>query len=159
MKPDLIVEYLQRFPMALQRYLEHLVYVKNHEVIFALFQPFINVIELKFYVFCFKLIILKQKEVTFRPRIKLRLSLTLSKNLCTNLKKKSCINCWFASDVTVAMLFDKNKSVSFHWKLNSFSMHILGKRSCNFRQPTWPPITQLETINRFLSPNGTLDFH
>lgn len=31
MKPDLIVEYLQRFPMALQRYLEHLVYVKNHE--------------------------------------------------------------------------------------------------------------------------------
>ena len=37
MKPDLIVEYLQRFPMALQRYLEHLVYVKYHEVIFALF--------------------------------------------------------------------------------------------------------------------------
>jgi len=31
MKPDLIVEYLQRFPIALQRYLEYLVYDKNLE--------------------------------------------------------------------------------------------------------------------------------
>ena len=37
--------------------------------------------------------------------------------------------CWFASDVTAAMLGVKNKSVSFRWEMNSILMQILPKIS------------------------------
>ena len=33
-----------------------------------------------------------------------------------------CYNCWFARDVTAAMLVVKNKSVSLLWELNSIFM-------------------------------------
>ena len=33
--------------------------------------------------------------------------------------------CWFARDVTAAMLVVKNKSISLLWELNSFFMYIL----------------------------------
>ena len=32
------------------------------------------------------------------------------------------VNCWFAGDVTAAMLVVKNKSISLLWKLNSIFM-------------------------------------
>ena len=32
------------------------------------------------------------------------------------------INCWFARDVTAAMLVVKNKSISLLWELNSIFM-------------------------------------
>ena len=35
--------------------------------------------------------------------------------------------CWFASDVTAAMLGVKNKSVSLRWEMNSILMQILPK--------------------------------
>ena len=35
--------------------------------------------------------------------------------------------CWFASDVTTAMLVVKNKSVSLRWEMNSILMQILPK--------------------------------
>ena len=33
-------------------------------------------------------------------------------------------NCWFASDVTAAMLVVKNKSISLRWEMNSILMQI-----------------------------------
>ena len=33
-------------------------------------------------------------------------------------------NCWFASDVTRAMLAVENKSVSLRWEMNSILMQI-----------------------------------
>lgn len=41
MKPDLIVEYLQRFPVALQYYLEYLVYDRKFEV-WQMFEAFFS---------------------------------------------------------------------------------------------------------------------
>ena len=41
MKPDLIVEYLQRFPVALQHYLEYLVYDRKFEV-WQMFEAFFS---------------------------------------------------------------------------------------------------------------------
>ena len=41
MKPDLIVEYLQRFPVALQNYLEYLVYDRKFEV-WQMFEAFFS---------------------------------------------------------------------------------------------------------------------
>ena len=32
--------------------------------------------------------------------------------------------CWFASDVTAAMLVVKNKSISLRWEMNSILMQI-----------------------------------
>ena len=35
--------------------------------------------------------------------------------------------CWFASDVTAAMLGVKNKSISLRWEMNSILMQISQK--------------------------------
>ena len=48
-------------------------------------------------------------------------------------------DCWFARDVTVAMLVVKNKSVSLRWELNSIFMQILQKKIVLYWPPTWPP--------------------
>ena len=37
-------------------------------------------------------------------------------------------NCYFASDVTAAMLVDKNKRVSLPWELNAFCVQIQRKK-------------------------------
>ena len=42
-------------------------------------------------------------------------------------KKKIGRCCWFASDVTAAMLVVKNKSISLRWEMNSILMQILQK--------------------------------
>ena len=44
---------------------------------------------------------------------------------CIRLAKVFCeFNCWFASDVTAAMLVVKNKRISLHWEMNSILMQI-----------------------------------
>ena len=37
-------------------------------------------------------------------------------------------NCWFASDVTAAMLVVKNKSISLRWEMNSILMQIFAEK-------------------------------
>ena len=40
------------------------------------------------------------------------------------------MNCWFACDITAALLVVKNKSIALLWELNSIFMQILrGKNS------------------------------
>ena len=40
-------------------------------------------------------------------------------------KQASYCSCWFALDVTAAMLVIKNKSISLRWELNAIFMQIL----------------------------------
>ena len=40
-------------------------------------------------------------------------------------------HCWFASDVTAAMLVVRNKRVSLRWEMNSILMQILQKNFFN----------------------------
>ena len=47
--------------------------------------------------------------------------------------------CWFARDVTAAMLVVKNKSISLLWEQNSIFMQILREKFLLFWPPTWPP--------------------
>ena len=45
--------------------------------------------------------------------------------------------CWFARDVTAAMLAVKNKSISLLWELNSIFILFLGEKITLFWLPTW----------------------
>ena len=40
----------------------------------------------------------------------------------------SYCSCWFARDVTAAMLVIKNKSISLRWELNAIFMQILREK-------------------------------
>ena len=48
-------------------------------------------------------------------------------------------NCWFASDVTAAMLVVKNKSISLRWEMDSILMQISAEKFLLYWPPTWPP--------------------
>ena len=51
-------------------------------------------------------------------------------DLCLKQSKQAftILNCWFARDVTVALLMVKSKSVSLLWELNSIFMQIPGEK-------------------------------
>ena len=44
--------------------------------------------------------------------------------------------CWFARDVTAAMMHDQNKSISLLWDLKLY-FHVNSSRKTS--HPTWPP--------------------
>ena len=56
--------------------------------------------------------------------------------------------CWFASDVTAAMLGVKNKSVSLRWEMISTLMQILPKRFFCIDHQHDRLVTWLQTKNR-----------
>ena len=53
--------------------------------------------------------------------------------------RDSWLYCWFARDVTAAMLVVKNKNISLLWELNSIFRLILREKILLFWPPTWPP--------------------
>ena len=66
--------------------------------------------------------------------------------------------CWFASDVTAAMLVVKNKRVSLRWEINSILMQILQKKfSCidhqHGRLVTWLQTKNYRNFTVFLLSN------
>ena len=58
------------------------------------------------------------------------------------------MTCWFARDVTAAMLVVKNKSVSLLWELNSISCKLFEKIFCCIDHQDGRLVTWLETKNR-----------
>ena len=49
----------------------------------------------------------------------------ISKMIIYTQFNKDCFgNCWFASNVTAAVLVVKNKSISLRWEMNSILMQI-----------------------------------
>ena len=48
--------------------------------------------------------------------------------------------CWFARDVTAAMLDDQNKSISLLWKLKLYFHVNSSRKTCH---PTWPPCNEV----------------
>ena len=57
------------------------------------------------------------------------------------------INCWFASDVTAAMLVVKTKRVSLRWEMNSILMQILQKNFFCIDHQHGRLVTWLQTKN------------
>ena len=57
-------------------------------------------------------------------------------------------DCWFASDVTAAMLVVKNKRVSLRWEMNSILMQILQKNFFCINHQHGRLVTWLQTKNR-----------
>ena len=55
--------------------------------------------------------------------------------------------CWFASDVTAAMLVVKNKRVYFRWEMNSILMQILQKNFFCIDHQHGRLVTWLQTKN------------
>ena len=55
--------------------------------------------------------------------------------------------CWFASDVTAAMLVVKNKSISLRWEMNSILMQISQKNFFSFDHQHGRLVTWLQTKN------------
>ena len=55
--------------------------------------------------------------------------------------------CWFASDVTAAMLVVKNKSISLRWEMNSILMQILQKNFFCIDHQHGRLVTWLQTKN------------
>ena len=58
--------------------------------------------------------------------------------------------CWFARDVTAAMLVVNNKSVSLRWELNSIFMQILRQKLYCFDHQHGRLVTWLQTKNSYL---------
>ena len=57
--------------------------------------------------------------------------------------------CWFARDVTAAMLVVKNKSVSLRWELNSIFMQILRQKLYCIDHQHGRLVTWLQTKNTY----------
>ena len=55
--------------------------------------------------------------------------------------------CWFASDVTVAMLVVKNKGISLHWEMNSILIQIWQKNFFCIDHQHGRFVTWLQTEN------------
>ena len=62
-------------------------------------------------------------------------------DLCLKQSKQAftILNCWFARDVTVAMLVVKNKSIPPLGTKLCFHVNSSRKETLLFRPPTWPP--------------------
>ena len=75
-------------------------------------------------------------------------------NLCGFLKQIQVETyCWFASDVTAAMLVVKNKRVSLRWEMNSILMQILQKNFFCINHQHGRLVTWLQTKNMFKNVN------
>ena len=78
------------------------------------------------------------------------LSPSLARKLCTVAWGNSRY-CWFARDVTAAMLVVKNKSISLLWELNSIFMEILWEKLYCIDPQHGRLVTWLQTKN-FATP-------
>ena len=73
-----------------------------------------------------------------RSRRCLSSMLLWSRNFATLVtwRHSTSLYCWFARDVTAAMLDDQNKSISLLWELKLY-FHVNSSRKTSY--PTWPP--------------------